>query len=82
MIPDWTDATDWAYIADPTLAPIIQMAYADNPAGRGHPPPQLYSVTSPTAGLMFTNDVLPIKIRDYYAYGVDTYRGIGKRVVA
>jgi hypothetical protein len=31
---------------------------------------------------MFTKDVLPIKIRDYYAYGVATYRGIGKRVVA
>ncbi len=33
------------------------------------------------AGLMFTNDVLPIKVRDYFAYGVATYRGIGKRNV-
>jgi hypothetical protein len=31
---------------------------------------------------MFTNDVLPIKIRDYYAYGVATCRGTGKRNVA
>jgi hypothetical protein len=80
-VPDFTDTNDWAYIADPQIAPIIQMAYADNPGGRFHPPPQLYMVTSPTAGLMFSNDVLPIKVRDYFAYGVATYRGIGKRNV-
>jgi hypothetical protein len=39
MVPGWSDATDWSCIADPSLAPIIQMAYADNPA-------RLYSVTS------------------------------------
>lgn len=81
-VPDFTDANDWAYIADPTVAPVIQMAYADNPGGLTHPTPTLYLVTSPTAGLMFSNDVLPIKVRDYFAYGVATYRGIGKRNVA
>ncbi len=81
-VPEFTDANDWAYVADPRVSPVIQMAYADNPGGRSHPAPMLYSVTSPTAGLMFTNDVLPIKVRDYFAYGVATYRGIGKRNVA
>jgi hypothetical protein len=81
-VPDWTDTNDWAYVVDPLIAPVIQMAYADNPSGNGHPPPQLYTVTSKLAGLMFTNDVLPIKVRDYFAYGVATYRGIGKRVVS
>ena len=81
-VPDFTDTGDWAYIADPTIAPVIQMAYADNPGGLTHPTPTLYLVTSPTAGLMFSNDVLPIKVRDYFAYGVATYRGIGKRNVA
>lgn len=81
LVPDWTDANDWAYVVDPLIAPVIQMAYADSPGGRVHPAPQLFSVTSPTAGLMFTNDVLPIKVRDYFAYGVATYRGIGKRNV-
>jgi hypothetical protein len=80
-VPEFTDVNDWAYLADPLIAPIIQMAYADNPGGGGHPAPQLYMVTSPLAGLMFTNDVLPIKVRDYFAYGVATYRGIGKRNV-
>jgi hypothetical protein len=80
-VPEFTDTNDWAYLADPLVAPVLQMAYADNPGGRIHPPPQLYTVTSPLAGLMFTNDVLPIKVRDYFAYGVATYRGIGKRNV-
>ena len=82
MVPDWTDTNNWAYLVDPVIAPVIQMAYADNPSGNGHPAPQLYTVTSKLAGLMFTNDVLPIKVRDYFAYGVATYRGIGKRNVA
>ncbi len=82
LVPEWTDTTDWAYIVDPRIAPVICMAYGDNPGGTSHPAPQLFSVTDPSSGLLFTNDTLPIKIRDLYAYGVATYRGIGKRVVA
>jgi hypothetical protein len=81
-VPEFTDTTDWAYIVDPRISPVLCMAYADNPGGTTHPAPQLYSVTDPTSGLLFTNDTLPIKIRDNFAYGVATYRGIGKRVVA
>jgi hypothetical protein len=81
-VPDWTDTNDWAYIVDPRIFPVICMAYADNPGGTSHPAPQLYSVTDPTSGLLFTNDTLPIKVRDYFAYGVATWRGIGKRNVA
>jgi HK97 family phage major capsid protein len=81
-VPEWTDTTDWAYIVDPQIAPVLCMAYGDNPGGRTHPAPQLYSVTDPTSGLLFTNDTLPIKVRDLWAYGVATYRGIGKRIVA
>jgi hypothetical protein len=43
---------------------------------------ELFVALSETAGLMFTNDTLPIKVRDTYAYGVATYRGVGKRNVA
>jgi hypothetical protein len=81
-VPEWTDTTDWAWIVDPKISPVICMAYGDNPGGTTHPAPQLYSVTDPTSGLLFTNDTLPIKVRDLFAYGVATYRGIGKRVVA
>lgn len=81
-VPDWTDATDWAYIVDPRIFPVICMAYGDNPGGTSHPAPQLYNVTDPSSGLLFTNDTLPVKVRDYFAYGVATWRGIGKRNVA
>jgi hypothetical protein len=81
-VPDWTDATDWAYIMDPRISPVICMAYGDNPGGTSHPAPQLYSATDPNNGMLFTNDTLPIKVRDYFAYGVATWRGIGKRNVA
>jgi len=81
-VPDWTDVTDWAWIVDPRIAPVICMAYGDNPGGSSHPAPQLFSVTDPSSGLLFTNDTLPIKVRDYWAYGVATWRGVGKRNVA
>jgi HK97 family phage major capsid protein len=81
-VPEWTDTNNWAYLVDPQIAPVICMSYGDNPGGRSHPAPQLYSVTDPTSGLLFTNDTLPIKVRDIWAYGVATWRGIGKRNVA
>ena len=82
VVPDWTDATDWAYIVDPALFPVIQMSYSQNPGGRSHPAPELFSVVSETSGLLFTNDTLPIKVRDEFAVGVNGWRGIGKRNVA
>lgn len=82
VVPDWTDATDWAFIVDPAVWPVIHMSYSQRPGGGGHPAPELFSVTSETSGLMFTNDVLPIKVRDEFAIGVSSYHGIGKRNVA
>lgn len=82
VVPEWTDATDWAYIVDPDVFPVIHMSYSQSPGGGGHPAPELFSVTSETSGLMFTNDVLPIKVRDEFAVGVSGYLGVGKRNVA
>ena len=81
VVPEWTDVNDWAYLVDPNLHPVIMMTYAQNPGGRAHPMPELFSVTNPTAGMVFTNDVLPIKVRDWFSYGVAGWRGIGKRNV-
>lgn len=81
-VPDWTDANDWMYQADPRIWPTIMMSYSANPGGGSHPMPELFSVVSPTAGLMFTNDSMPIKIRDEFAFGLATAKGIGKRIVA
>lgn len=81
-VPEFTDGTDWAYIADPRLHPVIHMAYANAPQGGSHPLPEIFQVTSETSGLMFTNDTLPVKIRDWWGYGVSTYVGVGKNNVA
>ncbi len=81
-VPEFTSATNWGYLADPHLFQVLMMTYAQNPGGRTHPMPELFQVTSPLAGMMFTKDTLPIKARDEYACGVAGYRGIGKRNVA
>lgn len=81
-VPEFTDGADWAYIVDPRLHPVIHMAYANAPQGGSHPLPEIFQVTSETSGLMFTNDTLPVKIRDWWGYGVSTYVGVGKNNVA
>jgi hypothetical protein len=82
VVPDWTDATDWAYIVDPRLHPVIVMAYANTPAGGVHALPELFEVRSETTGLLFSHDTLPVKVRDWWAYGVSTHVGVGRNVVA
>jgi hypothetical protein len=81
-VPDWTDATDWAAIVDPMLFPVIHMTYGQDASGREHPLPEIFTAQSELGGLMFTNDKLPIKVRDEFAVGVDGYRGIHKNNVA
>jgi hypothetical protein len=81
VVPDWTDANDWAYLVDPQIYPVIQMSYAQAPGGGQHPAPELYSVVNENQGLLFTNDVMPIKVRDWFAVNVNGPRGIGKRNV-
>ena len=72
----WTDAGDWALVADPKLYPSIGLGFR---YGRV---PEIFSVASPTAGLMFTNDTMPIKARFFYAVGPIDYRGLYKENVA
>jgi hypothetical protein len=74
--PFFTDVNDWALQADPNLYPSIGLGYR---YGRT---PELFSVASPTAGLMFTNDTLPVKVRFYFAAGPTDFRGLYKHNVA
>jgi hypothetical protein len=68
----WTDTNNWAASADPRLWPTIGIGYR---YGRA---PEIFSVASPTAGLMFTNDTLPVKVRYFFAVGPMDYRGLYK----
>lgn len=80
VVPEWTDATNWAAICDPRLQPVIHMAYANAPQGGQHPMPEIFEVTSENSGLMFTNDTLPVKARDWWTHGVSTWVGIANNV--
>jgi hypothetical protein len=82
VVPDWTDDTNWGYIVDPRLHPVIHMAYANVPQGGEHGMPEIFDVTDERSGLMFSNDTMPIKIRDWWSYGVGTYVGVGNNIVA
>ncbi len=68
----WTDPNAWAAVADPKLYPSIGLGFR---YGRA---PEIFSVASPTQGLMFTNDVMPVKVRFMFAVGPVDYRGMFK----
>ena len=74
--PFMDDEKDWVAMADPRLYPSIGLGYR---FGRQ---PELFSVADPNSGLMFSNDVLPIKIRFFYSLGPIDWRGLYKHNVA
>lgn len=76
VIDLWTDENDWAAVANPMYQPSIGLGYRYGEA------PEIFSVASPTAGLMFTNDVMPIKVRYFFATGPVDWRGMYKHNVA
>jgi len=71
-VPLWTNTANWATAANPQLYPSIGLGFR-----YGHTP-EIFSVASPTAGLMFTNDTMPIKVRFFYATGPMDWRGLYK----
>ena len=73
--PFWTDANNWAAQANPMLYPSIGLGY------RFGENPEIFSVADPRAGLMFSNDVMPVKVRYFYAVGPIDYRGLYKHNV-
>ena len=80
-VPEFTDSNDWAAVVDPMAHAPLKMSYANAPGGGTHPMPELYEAESPNGGLMFTNDTLPVKARDWFSVGVSTHVGVAKRNV-
>jgi len=72
----WTDANNWAAVADPRLYPSIGLGF------RFGQTPEIFSVADPRAGLMFSNDVMPVKVRFFYATGPVDWRGLYKHNVS
>lgn len=82
VVPDWSDTNDWACVVDPRLHPVICMAYANAPQGGRHALPEFYAGDTERSGLLFERDLLPVKVRDWWGYGVATYVGIAKNNVS
>lgn len=71
-VPHWTDAESWAAVADPRICPFAGVGFR---FGRL---PELFTAGDPNTHLLFTNDVLPIKVRWLFAVSVIDPRGAVK----
>ncbi len=67
-VPFWTDTDNWVAQADPAMYPGLGLGFR---YGRT---PEIFSVADPRAGLMFTNDTMPIKVRFFFAVGPTDWR--------
>lgn len=76
VVPEWTDANNWAAAADPNDCPGICIGYR---YGRQ---PELFVADQPLVGSMFTNDEIRLKVRFFLAVGVADYRPLHKNNVA
>ena len=76
VIDTWTDANDWMLIADPRLAPTIEIGFY-----RGRQEPELFVQDQANVGGVFSADVITWKIRHIYSGTVldfrSAYRGQG-----
>lgn len=75
-VPEWTDATDWAAVCDPALAPSVMVGE------RFGIMPEIFVSGSENFGAVFTNDEHRIKVRHFVAVGVADYRPLHKNNVA
>lgn len=75
-VPYWTDANDWATVADPRRIPTIEVGFLD-----GREEPELFVQDTPNVGSLFSNDKITYKIRHIYSGAVMDYRGFRKHVV-
>jgi len=75
-VPEWTDATDWAAVADPRIMPGIMVGE------RFGIVPQVFVAGSEIDPAMFANDEQRIKVRHFMAVGVADFRPLHKSNVA
>jgi hypothetical protein len=62
-------------VANPRYYPTVGIAYR---YGRV---PEVFSVAAPNSGLMFSNDVMPVKVRFFFAVAPMDWRGMYKHNV-
>ncbi len=75
-VPDWTDATDWAVVVDPAIAPAIIIGE------RFGLKPEIYTAGNDMDPAVFMNDETRIKVRMFGAILVQDFRPLHKENVA
>ncbi|MBQ6508855.1 MAG: hypothetical protein IJI07_05210 [Flexilinea sp.] len=76
VCPEFTDANDWAAVADPMIAPAI---YVGERFGLM---PEIYIADNQLTGALFTNDEIRVKARHFLNVMVTDYRPLYKNNVA
>jgi hypothetical protein len=76
VVPEWTDATDWAAACDPHVAPAIFVGE------RFGVVPEIYIAGSELSPAVFMNDEHRLKVRQFVAVWVNDYRPLHKSNVA
>ena len=71
-VPEWTDATDWAAVCDPAVAPAI---YVGERFGLM---PEIYVAGSELSPAVFMNDEHRLKVRHFLAVWVNDFRPLHK----
>jgi hypothetical protein len=74
-VPEWTDATDWAAVADPVVAPSIVIGE------RFGLVPEIYIAGRETDPAVFMNDEHRLKVRQFLAICVGDFRPLHKENV-
>lgn len=75
-VPEFTDANNWAAVADPRLAPAIILGE------RFGLMPEIFIADNERGGALFTNDELRMKVRHWVSVFVADYRPLYKANVA
>ena len=75
-VPEWTDANDWAAVADPNILPGIMIGEIFGLQ------PQVFLAGSESDPSMFSNDESRIKVRQFLAVGIANWRALAKNNVA
>ena len=75
-VPDWTDLTDWAAVADPNILPGLMLGEIFGLT------PQVYVAGSESDPAMFANDESRIKVRQFITVGIANWRALANNHVA
>jgi hypothetical protein len=76
VVPDWTDATDWAAVCDPDVAPAIFIGE------RFGILPEIFIAGDDYSPAVFMNDESRLKVRHFLAVWVNDFRPLHKENVA